>query len=853
MENRFNLTRQGEEAFQTAASLTNSQQTVISTDILVAALSATNDSSAGQSMLYNNLYRTDIEKELRNAEYVDAHEKKDVSINYVSFSNFDNFENKIRSSPVPLIVEPGDNVVVITDRQYRVTDYVLHGLNYAQSLLEQRAAGKIETQDILLGITDLQDMNAFWLLLKLALLHKRGYTATAYTNIVQRMFNYRYYQDGEGKQEQAKEERKQNYLFNKVNQPGYSILEDFAKNLTQLAKEHKLSPVVGRDKEIEHLALVLNRRQKSNALLVGAAGVGKTAIVEGLASRIAEGKLPSLANKTIYALDPDKLVLLANNGTLRDIFPYLISELTKHPGRVLFIDEIQQLRFVSGPAVINELKPAMARGDIQLIGATTPLEAQIFFDKDQALIRRFETVNVKPMTRAQAMTATKTAILPFENFYHLNYSQETLQMANDLAAVYLPTALPDSAFTILDNAGALVNNRCGEQELPTDRYQTKRDKLQRELNQARKKSLNDQKIRELEEQIRRLDGSYQQVKNSVSLQQYSRSVTIDDIIQATEQIIGHPLSKQMVRTAQREREIGDASILQLDQRLKKVIVGQDEAIDQLVEALMIAKAGLRSPGAPIGAFFFAGLTGTGKTETAKQLAINEFGSERNLLRFNMPDYANPLGTFQFTNALYQQVASHPNSVILLDEIEKVGTPIYNLLLSILDDGDFLNGLNIDFSHTIIIMTSNIGASQLLNNNQVGFGVTENEKLGEVSRDIVLKAMRKHFSPEFLNRLSATVVFNRLTHDDFVEITKLLLRKAQQRLAEKNITLSYDSDLCDLIVERFADPLNGARPLQRGIDHLINSQLAPLIIRKQLTANQTVKLTVDKTELKVTVE
>lgn len=850
----FNLTYQGQKAFSLAKNISKKSRnsnTIYSQD-LVEALIKTDDSSAGKVMFERHINRIDVKREILAAESVDGHSEKDPSLAYVGMSNPQPFEIRIKSKPVPFVEEQGTNKIAILDREYLVSDYVLYGLNYGKSLLNQRASEEIETQDILLGMVDIQDSNAFWLLLKLLILKMHGFYADPYTNMVSAKLDIHWYQDGSETKKQKHKQFHENLLEHKLLNPDYSLLGEYGRNLTQLAKEKKLSPVIGRKKEIKHLALVLNRKLKSNALLVGAAGVGKTAIAEGLAQEIVKGRIPTLASKRLIALDPDKFSLLMSKGLSTEVIEHLLVELSQLKDTILFIDEIQVLRNHGFFGLFDMLKPALARGELQLIGATTPLEAQDFFKNDDALMRRFETIRVEPLNRLQTDQVIDRSSNTYENFYHANYTEEAKRTAVDLALTYLPSSLPDSAFTILDNAGSLMVAGKDKEVDSTHTYIHDLHSLTKQLAIESKKSLNNDKVKEIKNSMKKLHEQYNLQQANGKKTKYTVKITEKDIIHATEVILGRILSKQDIAKAKKQRLVEGSSVFDLEDHLRNHIIGQDQAIKELSKAIMISKAGLRKNNAPIGTFFFAGLTGTGKTETAKQLAIEEFGSEKNLLRFNMPDFNGLGGQDLFIGSLLQKISMHPNSVILLDEIEKATPSLYHVLLSIMDEGILLpnSATNPDFSKSIIIMTSNIGASQMLERH-VGFSKSSDQiKLDNSST--VLTAMRKRFTPEFINRLTKIIVFNRLDHDDLLKITNLLIEDKANLLLEKNIHLKWNSSVINHIVTNYADFKNGARPLERGIDESIMGSIAYKMLKHEVKPSQTINLSIHNDELSIEV-
>lgn len=852
----FTLTRQGQEAFAKARTLANDSR-VIQTENILLALTQIKDSSAGHMLFQQRITSVNVSEELARS-FISVEEKSHLQhkikgMSPLAFDAFNeerkSFEQELRTSQLPLSKEAGRSKIAIGDCKYFVSDDVISSLELARQLQAQRNLTAIESSDIVFGMIDAQQSNAFLIILKLLL--RFGWLPTdtgSYHDAIAAQFTTPvYYHDGRVKEEQTAVADQQKHLPNQLQRRDYSLLDDYGRNLTEEAQEHKLQPVIGRQKELGHLALILNRRNKNNALLIGPAGVGKTAIVEGLAMRIAEGKLPLLSGRQVIALDPDRLLPLLNTAVSSSVIHKLIAELRERRNVILFIDEIQLLRLAGGSWAINELKPALARGDLQLIGATTPVESQYFFHNDEALARRFETIAVAPLAVHDASKVVQRSAPLYENYYHCNYTRSTLQLAVDLAEAYLKVPLPDSALTILDNAGALTTASAKHTPAVVTAYITKRHRLIKQLTSAKKKTLNEHQINKLQHQLDHLTEQFRQKKNDRQPHQYTMKVHPQQVISATEMIIDQQILPSDIARIQQQRRAAESSTLTLAQRMKEKVIGQDAAINKLTEAIALGQAGLNRPNAPVASFFFAGLTGTGKTETAKVLATEAYGSPKALIRFNMEEFVGILGgAIQLANRILQAITDNPKCILLFDEFEKASPDIRQMLLGIMDDGSFLPslGIHVDFSQAIIIMTSNVGAKQLYQQ-PLGFNniQAEQQRMAEHLKQATWEAMHRIFSPEFLNRLTATVIFNPLTETDLARITQKLLKQKQLQLRNQGIRLQWNTDLVDYLVDNYADQKNGARPIQRGLDELLSYEVAVPILKKELQKGDTCTLTV----------
>lgn len=853
----FVLTQQGKQAFVKA--LNCAKHGVISTENMVLGLSQVFDTSAGYELTRYGITSRKIKHEIDEAVRVKEH-RKNIFNPQLSTNSHDNdiaehdylsnLSTMAKISPVEFIVEPGKVEVKIQDRIYKVTAYLYKALKYAKEYAIESGEEEIQTSFILAGMAENEDSNAFFLLFKLKELADSGFNHAYVNNVYEAFSNwYRgYKRDGSQTERREEQWETENHLSNKLMNPNYSLLDEYGTDLTELARKGLISPVIGREKVIDELAVILNRRQKSNALLVGPAGVGKTAIAEGLAIKIANNELPSLKGRKLIELKTSELALLTSTAHNESIAHHLVNELMRDRDKILVIDEIQLLRTMAGSNFLNVLKPGLARGDFQIIGATTPLEVELFFYKDEALKRRFEIIPVNQPKRTEADKIIANTATSYENFYHANYSKDTLHLAVDLAKAYMPTALPDAAFTLLDNAGALYASEKGQQPQAIIEYVNGLRKLRKKLRVAEIKSLNDEEVKALKKKLGAYHHKITKEKNDFTKHAYDEVIDSGYVRKATELIIQHPISKSKISQLQKERAVENEDVLTVADRLKEKVIGQDKAVDELATGLIVAKAGLRKPGAPIGSYFFAGTTGVGKTETAKQLANEFYGSESHLARFNMAEYSGPFDNNSFMRDLYIQIVKDPEICLLFDEIEKANPGIFKVFLGIMDDGSFLNDttIPIDFSKTTIIFTSNLGATK---SRKMGFSNLSEQD----DHDRILQTVNSFFAPEFINRLTKIIVFNQLKESDLLEITGLLLRKKASLLMDQGIGLKWDRSVLSYIVDKYADEQYGARPLERGIDQEFATQLARLILDKEISKGQTVLLTVTNNDLNVKVE
>src|ERR1035437_7472937 len=626
-----------------------------------------------------------------------------------------------------------------------------------------------------------------------------------------------------------------------------SLLGEFSRDLTQSAMENQLDPLVGREAELERLVQILCRRTKNNPVLIGEPGVGKTAIVEGLAQKIADGDVPSfLADKRILALDLSLIVAGTKyRGQFEERLKTIMKELMENQNAIIFIDELHTL-VGAGSAegsldAANILKPALSRGEIQCIGATTPAEFRKSIEKNRSLERRFQAVKVPPPNEQDAVKILFGIKDRYEKFHAVGYTDDAIETAVFTSSPYIPDRfLPDKAIDLIDEAGARVKLR--QTTLPSDLADIqKRIKFivhrmenaiaNHEFEKARFYSDEERKERE---NMRMLREKYNLDVSSTGC------VTKEDIEDVVARWTGVPM------TSIKEEEI--AKLLRIEEELHKRIVSQEKAISVLARAIRRSRAGLKSPNRPAGSFLFLGPTGVGKTEVARALAAFLFGSEKSLVRFDMSEYmekhaiskliGSPPGYVGYEEGgqLTERVKRNPYSIILLDEIEKAHPDIYNILLQVFEDGQLTDGLGnqVDFKNTIIIMTSNIGARYLQKREGLGFQSTKEDMISDKVEGLVRSEVKRTFNPEFLNRLDEVILFTSLTDDDLLQIIGLLVNQVNGNLVAKQVKIRLAPDASKYILDKTCgDRSYGARPLRRALQKYIEDPLSEALIQGSL--------------------
>ncbi len=647
------------------------------------------------------------------------------------------------------------------------------------------------------------------------------------------------------------------------------VLDNFGRDLTQMAEENRLDPVVGREKEIERVSQILSRRKKNNPLLIGEPGVGKSAIAEGLALRIINKKVSRiLYNKRVVTLDLASLVAGTKyRGQFEERMKAVMNELEKNDDVILFIDEIHTIVGAGGATgsldASNMFKPALARGEIQCIGATTLDEYRQYIEKDGALERRFQKVIVEPTTVEETIEILQNIKQKYEDHHNVQYTDEAIIACVKLTNRYMTDRfLPDKAIDALDEAGSrvhIVNMDVPKQILELEK---KLEDVRELKNSVVKKQKYEEaaKLRDDEKRLEK-DLALAQEQWEEDSKQHKETVSEDNVADVVSMMSGIPVN----RIAQAESN----KLAELPKLIKANVIGQDEAVAKVAKAIQRNRAGLKDPNKPIGSFIFLGQTGVGKTQLAKVLAKELFDSEDALIRIDMSEYMEKFAISRLVGAppgyvgyeeggqLTEKVRRKPYSVILLDEVEKAHPDVFNMLLQVLDDGYLTDSLGrkIDFRNSIIIMTSNIGARKLKDFGQgVGFGTSAMKAQEDTHQKSVIEgALKKAFAPEFLNRIDDVVVFNPLEREDIHKIIDIELRKLFARIKDIGYDLKLSDKAKDYIAEKGFDKQYGARPLKRAIQKYIEDALAEEIVNSKLQEGDTINMDLDEKNEELTIE
>ncbi|HXG60715.1 MAG TPA: ATP-dependent Clp protease ATP-binding subunit [Planctomycetota bacterium] len=644
-------------------------------------------------------------------------------------------------------------------------------------------------------------------------------------------------------------------LNTKTSKSKTPALDAFGRDLMELARERKLDPVIGRRKEIERVMQVLSRRTKNNPVLLGEAGVGKTAIVEGLAQDIINGNVPEvLKDKRIVVLDLALMVAGTKyRGQFEERIKAVMNEVRRAKNIILFIDELHTLVGAGGAEgaidAANVLKPSLSRGEIQCIGATTLDEYRKHIEKDGALERRFQTIIVEPPGREESLEILKGLRDKYEAHHRVRYTDEALEACVDLSMRYINGRfLPDKAIDVMDEAGARVRLQSMVSPPNIKELEEEIKKLEKEKDEAIS-------LQEFERAAQMRDRAMQLKKTKEKIlaewreqnKEFDGVVDAEVIAQTVSMMTGIPLTRIEKKEAER--------LLHLEEELHKIVVSQDEAVSAVARAIRRSRAGLKDPKRPIGSFIFLGPTGVGKTLMAKALARIMFGEESALITIDMSEYMEKHNVSRLIGAppgyvgyeegghLTEKIRRRPYAVVLFDEIEKAHSDVFNMLLQIMEEGRLTDsfGRNIDFKNTILIMTSNIGAEVLKNQTTLGFKKVTVDTTYQAMKELLSKEVEKHFRPEFLNRLDDIIVFRPLTRQDLEQIIHLEMRAVEQRVAKKGLRITLAPEALEYLIDQGYNPDFGARPLKRAIERLVEDPLSEGLLRGEFREAKEIKI------------
>jgi ATP-dependent Clp protease ATP-binding subunit ClpC len=642
------------------------------------------------------------------------------------------------------------------------------------------------------------------------------------------------------------------------------VLDNFSRDLNKLAEAGKLDPVIGRDAEILRIAQILSRRKKNNPIIIGEPGCGKTALVEGLAMKIVSGECPrNLVDKRIVNLDLTSVVAGTKyRGQFEERMKVIIEELSANPNIIVFIDEIHTL-VGSGNSSgsmdgSNIFKPALARGEVQCIGATTLDEFRKNIEKDGALERRFQKVVVEPSTVAETIEILKNVRDKYESYHKVLYSDEVVETCVKLADRYITDReFPDKAFDILDEVGARMQTEIKVPEV-IEELKKKAAEIKLEKMEVVKKQNYEQaaQLRDKEKKLLvKLEAEKEKFSKQMDLEK--QTIVLETVYQVVSSMTKIPVNKMDADDSK--------ALMNLDKSIMGKVIGQDAAVVKIAKSIKRNRLGIKDPNRPIGSFIFLGSTGVGKTHLAKQLAKEMFGTEDSLIRVDMSEYQEKHSISKLVGAppgyvgyeegglLTEKVKNKPYSVILFDEVEKAHKDVFTILLQILDDGFVTDSLGrkINFKNTLIILTSNLGVKKLQDFG-TGIGFSNNSYADEeAKKQILMKEMKNFFSPEFINRIDDTIVFNSLSPEDIEKITEIELKKLMTRLSDMKYTVTYNDEVVKYLAKIGFDEVYGARPLKRAIQDKIEDLLSEEVLTGKMVEGKSYQIKMDGEDIKIT--
>ena len=823
------------------------------------------DTGMGYALGYYSLTKSKLLREYSKGKFIGSEQRCALETDELKdFSKRRVMHEWITSSPVEIIQEPSSSYYLSECDEFPISEYLKLIFDFAEEMrLQNSPDGVIDSFWILLGISQEQETNANQLIYKQYLLTGRNsYSEDRLLDVFPNsLFRFREMSDGKAERDRASKEKRAVHISSKLSNPDYSLLNDIATDITLKARNGELMEVVGRDDEIRKVEIALTRRDKNNVVLLGDGGVGKSAIVDGIAMRIARDEVLSLKGKRILQFSLNDLNATLGGYSSEGINRF-IEDMKREKDVILFVDEIHMLG--RAKHLTDLFKPLMARGDFRIIGATTPSEWNTYVSGDTAFVRRFEKVIVEEPSIDDTVKIVETIAPAYENFHHANFEDDTIELAVRLAKKYLKgEKLPDSAFTIIDNAGALVRIEAKQDVLLIRNYQNEVEELKKELKIAQAIEYNETAVEEIRKKIEHKLSEFQGARNNLTRGCYKLKITKDDIKKAVEQKISIKVKDEDMKVG---KEVNNQELLRLSKlknTLSEKVIGQSDATNSIAEAVIRSKTGFRNPKRPIGVFLFLGTSGVGKTETAKVLSEELTGSVEDLIRLDMSEYQQehevskligaPPGYVGFGKGgiLTNAVKSNPKSVLLFDEIEKAHPKVYDLMLQVFDDGILTDGMGqkVDFTNTIIILTSNLGLNAIKKDKRVGFTMVQTNGISEQTiREQTMEAVHNFFRPELLNRIDEIVTFKPFSESTILRITRLLLEKEIEMIKESGYEIEFTEKAVELLAKRTYDPENGARPIRRGITKLIETPLSELIINNNFNKGDKIIVDTDGKEM-----
>lgn len=868
----YNITKQCKDSFLNVAEVVaKKERKVIESQDILLAFAITADTGAAYALGRFSITSKKIKNEIQQADIVENRHIELEDKDYLDDERLNVFKKQkqhnryVKTHAVQFINETSIDQTIKYMGDYPISHNVKEILDFAEEMrFQNNPSGGIDTYWILVGMVQDETCNVYHILDKLMLKYDYLYKGESLAERYQSRYNSKLSgcYDGKSEEEQRENAARQKRITNKLSDPDYSLLEDIAVDITEKARNKEIMPVINRDKEIQHMEIALSRRDKNNVALIGKGGVGKSAIVEGLALKIINKEVPSLNNKKILQFSLNDLISVIA-GDIHKGLQRFLTEMKREKDVILFIDEIHMIG--SSKGLTDLLKPAMARNDFRIIGATTPDEWQSYISNDTALTRRFEIIKIDEPSIEHTIEITNKAILVYENFHQVNYEKDAIKLASHFGKKYFPREqLPDLAFTILDNAGAICRIEQGQTANIQADYIDKMNQLKAELKEAQSIEFNEQNIEKIRQQMTQLETEYSRNMTASKDKTFSQTVTKEHIKKAIEQKLGEEIEEAELNPDETVSDIEIERLRQLKETMKSKIIGQDEAIEVISNAVVRKKLGFKQSNHPVGVFMLLGTTGVGKTETAKILNQILYKDERNLIRFDMSEYQKehevskligpPPGYVGFgqTGDLVKTVLDYPRAVILFDEIEKAHPKVFDVLLQVFDDARLTNSLGetADFSESIILLTSNIGASDVRNQKVIGLNQQNKDETDfETVDESVKNALNLYFRPEFLNRIDEFITYKPFNQQDIFEITQLLINDEIELIESMGYHIEFSEDAIRLIAKLCYDPKNGARPIKRGISKLLEDRLTEERLYGELREGDTIEITEANNELK----